>query len=63
MIALRDVDARETTYDRRPAGAVIEDAVIGDRAVIGARNELRAGARVWPDAVLAPGSVRFSADT
>lgn len=43
-------------------GAVLEDAVIGDRASIGARVELRAGARVWPDAVLADGSVRFSSD-
>ena len=44
------------------AGALVEDAVIGDRASIGARVELRAGARVWPDAVLADGSVRFSSD-
>lgn len=43
-------------------GAVIEDAVVGDRARIGARVELRAGARVWPDAVLADGSIRFSSD-
>jgi mannose-1-phosphate guanylyltransferase len=44
------------------ADAVIEDAVIGDRAQIGARVELLAGARVWPDVVLADGSVRFSSD-
>ncbi|MCW2494299.1 NDP-sugar synthase [Jatrophihabitans sp.] len=44
------------------AGAVVEDAVIGDRASIGAAVELRAGARVWPDVVLADGSVRFSSD-
>lgn len=44
------------------AGAVIEDAVIGDRVRIGARVELLAGARVWPDVVLADGSVRFSSD-
>lgn len=43
-------------------GAVVEDCVIGDRARIGKRVELRAGARVWPDVVLADGSVRFSAD-
>ena len=42
--------------------AVLADAVIGDRAQIGARVELLAGARVWPDAVLADGSVRFSSD-
>ena len=43
-------------------GAVIVDAVVGDRAVVGKRCELRAGMRVWPDVVLAPGSVRFSSD-
>jgi mannose-1-phosphate guanylyltransferase len=44
------------------ARAVLEDTVIGDRARVGAAVELRAGARVWPDAVLADGSVRFSSD-
>lgn len=44
------------------AGAVVEDAVIGDRARIGARVELRAGARVWPDVVLPDGAIRFSSD-
>lgn len=42
--------------------AVVEDAVIGDRAVIGARVELLAGARVWPDVVLEDGAIRFSSD-
>ena len=42
--------------------AVLGEAVIGDRASIGARVELLGGARVWPDVVLADGSVRFSAD-
>jgi mannose-1-phosphate guanylyltransferase len=44
------------------AGAVVCDAVVGDRASIGARVELQAGARVWPDVVLPDGSVRFSSD-
>jgi mannose-1-phosphate guanylyltransferase len=50
------------------AGAVVgprtfvEDAVIGDRALLGADNELRAGARIWPDVELPPGSIRFSTD-
>jgi len=44
------------------AGTLIEDAVIGDRARIGTHIELIAGARVWPDADLADGSVRFSSD-
>jgi mannose-1-phosphate guanylyltransferase len=44
------------------AGTVLHDVVIGDRAVIGAGVELRNGARVWPDVVMADGAVRFSAD-
>jgi mannose-1-phosphate guanylyltransferase len=44
------------------AGTVVEDAVIGDRARIGSGVELRNGVRVWPDAVLPDGSVRFSSD-
>jgi mannose-1-phosphate guanylyltransferase len=41
---------------------VVEDAVIGDEASLGARLELRAGVRVWPGVQLADGSVRFSSD-
>jgi mannose-1-phosphate guanylyltransferase len=41
---------------------VLDGVVIGDRAVVGADNELHAGCRVWRDAVLTPGSVRFSSD-
>ncbi|MDF5751178.1 NDP-sugar synthase [Spongiactinospora sp. TRM90649] len=48
---------------RVEAGAVVRDAVIGDRAVIGPGNELRAGARVWPDVHLPECAIRFSADT
>lgn len=44
-------------------GSVLADAVVGDRARIGSNVELRHGVRVWPDAVLSEGSVRFSADT
>lgn len=40
----------------------ISDAVIGDGASVGARNELIAGARVWPDVVLPDVAVRFSTD-
>ena len=43
-------------------GAVVFDAVVGDRAVVGAQCELRRGMRVWPDVVLPPHGVRFSAD-
>jgi len=37
----------------------IRDAVVGDRAVVGPGNELAAGARLWSDAVLAAGALRF----
>lgn len=47
---------------RIEAGAVVSDAVIGDRAVVGARCELLAGIRIWPDVELPAGSVRFSSD-
>jgi mannose-1-phosphate guanylyltransferase len=42
--------------------AVVFDTVIGDRAVVGAHCELRHGMRIWPDVVLPPHGVRFSAD-
>jgi mannose-1-phosphate guanylyltransferase len=41
---------------------VLEECVIADRARIGARVELRGGARVWPDVVLPPNAIRFSSD-
>jgi mannose-1-phosphate guanylyltransferase len=41
---------------------VLDGAVIGDGARIGADNELRHGARVWCDAVIPDGAVRFSSD-
>ena len=40
----------------------LDGVVIGDGATIGDRNELIEGARVWPDVVLPPVSVRFSSD-
>jgi mannose-1-phosphate guanylyltransferase len=43
-------------------GVVLDGVVVGDGADIGAGNELLDGVRVWPNAVLAPGSVRFSSD-
>ncbi|HEX3829189.1 MAG TPA: NDP-sugar synthase [Sporichthyaceae bacterium] len=36
-------------------------AVVGDHACVGADNELIAGARVWPDVVIADHAIRFSA--
>ncbi|HVF03299.1 MAG TPA: NDP-sugar synthase [Frankiaceae bacterium] len=43
-------------------GSVLDGVVVGDGARIGARNELVAGARVWPDVVLPDGAIRFSPD-
>ncbi len=42
--------------------AVVYDTVVGDRAVVGAHCELRHGMRLWPDVVLPPHGLRFSAD-
>ncbi len=43
-------------------GAVVRESVIGDKASIGARNELTAGAWVWPGIDLPECAVRFSSD-
>ncbi|UXY20167.1 NDP-sugar synthase [Streptomyces cynarae] len=42
--------------------SIVTGAVIGDGAVVGADNELREGVRVWCDARIPPGAVRFSSD-
>ncbi|WP_405570161.1 NDP-sugar synthase [Streptomyces sp. NBC_01167] len=44
------------------ARTVLSGTVVGDGATVGADNELRDGARVWCDAVLPVGAVRFSSD-
>ncbi|BDH09752.1 MULTISPECIES: nucleotidyltransferase family protein [Streptomyces] len=44
------------------ARTVLDGAVIGDGARIGADNELRGGIRIWCDADIPAGSVRFSSD-
>ncbi|MER6845651.1 NDP-sugar synthase [Streptomyces platensis] len=44
------------------ARTVLDGAVIGDGARIGPDNELRDGIRIWCDADLPAGSVRFSSD-
>lgn len=43
-------------------GTVLTDVVVGDGARIGAGNELLAGTRVFPGAVLGDVAVRFSSD-
>ena len=42
--------------------SVLTGAVVGDGAVVGADNELREGVRVWCDALIPAGAVRFSSD-
>ena len=44
------------------AGTVVDAAVIGDGAQVGAGNELRCGLRLWPGAVIADRTLRFSSD-
>ncbi|QDQ11930.1 nucleotidyltransferase family protein [Streptomyces spectabilis] len=44
------------------ARSVLTGAVVGDGARIGADNELRDGVRVWCEATLPAGAVRFSSD-
>ncbi|MEI5008577.1 NDP-sugar synthase [Streptomyces sp. PmtA] len=44
------------------ARAVLTGAVVGDGAVIGSDNELRDGVRVWCDATIPAGAIRFSSD-
>jgi mannose-1-phosphate guanylyltransferase len=41
---------------------VLDQAMVGDGAYIGAGNELARGIRVWPNVRLEPTSVRFSSD-
>jgi mannose-1-phosphate guanylyltransferase len=42
--------------------SILTGAVIGDAALIGPDNELREGVRVWCDARIPAGAVRFSSD-
>jgi mannose-1-phosphate guanylyltransferase len=44
------------------AGVLLDEVVVGDGARIGAGCELRSGARVFPDAVIPAGGIRFSSD-
>jgi mannose-1-phosphate guanylyltransferase len=58
-VVVRSVVGRDAVVG---PGTVVEDAVLGDGVVLGARNELRGGARVWPGVRLGDGAVRFSTD-
>ncbi|MGI5197556.1 sugar phosphate nucleotidyltransferase [Streptomyces sp. CA-288835] len=42
--------------------SILTGAVVGDGATVGPDNELREGVRVWCDAALPAGAVRFSSD-
>ncbi|GAB2996917.1 NDP-sugar synthase [Streptomyces pseudoechinosporeus] len=42
--------------------SILTGVVVGDGATVGPDNELREGVRVWCDAVLPAGAVRFSSD-
>ncbi|WP_055535748.1 sugar phosphate nucleotidyltransferase [Streptomyces graminilatus] len=42
--------------------SILTGTVIGDGAIVGADNELREGVRVWCDARIPPGALRFSPD-
>ena len=42
--------------------SILTGAVVGDGAIIGADNELRDGVRVWCDAQIPAGALRFSSD-
>ncbi|MFD5428300.1 sugar phosphate nucleotidyltransferase [Streptomyces sp. NPDC127084] len=44
------------------ARSALSGVVVGDGAVIGPDNELREGVRVWCDATLPAGAIRFSSD-
>ncbi|MCX5382083.1 NDP-sugar synthase [Streptomyces sp. NBC_00083] len=44
------------------ARTILDGAVVGDGAHVGPDNELRSGVRVWCDAALPAGAVRFSSD-
>ncbi|MGR6970805.1 sugar phosphate nucleotidyltransferase [Streptomyces cynarae] len=50
------------TRSRIGERSIVTGAVIGDGAVVGADNELREGVRVWCDARIPAGAVRFSSD-
>jgi mannose-1-phosphate guanylyltransferase len=43
-------------------GVVLDGVVVGDGAQINEGNELRAGARIWPEVKLPAGAIRFSSD-
>jgi mannose-1-phosphate guanylyltransferase len=60
-----DVVVRDSIVGRGArigAGTILEGVLIGDGAVVGGRNELLSGVRIWCDALVPDGAVRFSSD-
>jgi mannose-1-phosphate guanylyltransferase len=55
-------DSLVGTRARVGTRSVVTGTVIGDGAVVGADNELREGVRVWCDARIPAGALRFSSD-
>ena len=43
-------------------GCELDGVVVGDGAVLGARNELREGARIWPEVQVPDTAIRYSTD-
>ena len=43
-------------------GCSLDGVVVGDGAVVGARNEIREGARVWPQVAIPDLAIRYSSD-
>jgi mannose-1-phosphate guanylyltransferase len=50
------------TRSRIGERSILTGAVIGDGAVVGSDNELREGVRIWCDAQIPAGALRFSSD-
>lgn len=62
FLAYQIARAAAAGVDRVVLATCYLDAVVGDGARVGADNELGAGVRVWCDAVLSDGALRFSSD-
>lgn len=58
-VVQRSIVGRDATVGDR---CVLRDVVVGDSAAVGTDNELLAGVRLFPKAVLGDGAVRFSSD-
>lgn len=55
-------DSMIGAHSRVGRRTILTGAVIGDGASVGPDNELREGTRIWCDAHIPAGAVRFSSD-